>query len=58
MFIIGASLLALVIAARRLGVGVSSDGPPELWLALMFVVGAALVVVVGIDRLVALLRKR
>ncbi len=54
----GASMIALCIAARRLGLGVDDDGGPALWLALLFVVGASLMLIVLAGRLIAVLKKR
>lgn len=52
-------MLALCIAARRLGLGIDDDGgAPALWLSLLFVTGASLVVIVLAQRLAAVLRKR
>lgn len=59
MFVVGASLIALCIAARRLGVGLGADGStPSFWLASMFVVGAALLLVVFAGRLLQIMRRR
>ncbi|WP_156135170.1 MULTISPECIES: hypothetical protein [Arthrobacter] len=58
ILVVGASMLALCIAARRLGLGVDDDGGPALWLALLFVVGASLVLVVLAGRLIAVLKDR
>lgn len=59
MLIVGSSLLALCVAARRLGVGVAvGDQPPSLWLALMFLIGAALILIVLVGKLVDLVRNR
>ncbi|AUZ87341.1 hypothetical protein CVO76_06620 [Arthrobacter agilis] len=59
MLVAGAAMLALCVAARRLGIGVGEAGSgPSLWLALLFIIGAALVLVVLVERLVAILRKR
>ncbi|MHA7181109.1 hypothetical protein ACX80J_13425 [Arthrobacter sp. MDB2-24] len=57
MFVIGASMLALCVAARRLGIGMGADGP-SLWLALLFLSGAALILIVFIGRLASIVRKR
>ncbi|BBE23010.1 hypothetical protein MN0502_18930 [Arthrobacter sp. MN05-02] len=58
MLVAGAAMLALCIAARRLGLGVGEAGSaPSLWLALLFIVGAALVVVVLVERLVEIIRR-
>ncbi|PPB50500.1 hypothetical protein C4K88_00965 [Arthrobacter pityocampae] len=59
ILVVGASMLALCIAARRLGLGVDDDGgPPALWLALLFVIGASLVSIVLVQRLIEILTKR
>ncbi|WP_146067370.1 hypothetical protein [Arthrobacter sp. SX1312] len=58
VFVAGASMIALCIAARRLGLGVDDDGGPALWLALLFVVGASLMLIVLAGRLIAVLKKR
>lgn len=59
LFVVGASLIALCVAARRLGLGTGVDGgPPSLWLALLFLVGAGLLITVLVERALAALRKR
>ncbi|MBG6225684.1 hypothetical protein IWX63_002257 [Arthrobacter sp. CAN_A2] len=59
ILVAGMSMLALCIAARRLGLGIDDDGgAPALWLSLLFVTGASLVVIVLAQRLAAVLRKR
>ncbi|WP_157365948.1 hypothetical protein [Arthrobacter sp. Leaf234] len=57
-FLLGASLIALVIAARRLGWGTGDgDEGPALWLALLFIVGAVLLLAVLV-RTAVLVRRR
>lgn len=59
ILVVGASMLALCIAARRLGLGTDGDGgPPDLWLALLFVIGASLVLIVLVQRLIEVLKQR
>ncbi|WP_434994047.1 hypothetical protein [Arthrobacter sp. Ld5] len=58
ILVVGASMLALCIAARRLGLGIDDNGPPALWLALLFVTGASLVLIVLAQRFIEILRRR
>ncbi len=58
IFVVGASLIALCIAARRLGVGAATDtSGPAWWLASMFLLGAALLVIVLVEKIVEIIRK-
>ncbi|MHA7284314.1 hypothetical protein [Arthrobacter sp. TMS2-4] len=59
ILVVGAGMIALCIAARRLGLGIDDDGgPPALWLALLFVTGASLVLIVLVHELIDVLRQR
>lgn len=56
---VGAFLVVLCIAALWTGIGTGADGePPAPWLAVMFFVGAGMLVVVLVDRLISVIRGR
>ncbi|THJ66974.1 hypothetical protein E8P82_05820 [Arthrobacter echini] len=58
MFVVGASLMALCVAALRLGLGTATgEGGPAWWLAAMFLVGAGLLMIVLVQRILAMVRK-
>ncbi|MEC5198309.1 hypothetical protein RCH21_000517 [Arthrobacter sp. PL16] len=58
-FIVGASMIACTLAAWRLGWGANGSGEaPDLWLAALFFGGAALLLVVLVQKLVSAFRSK
>lgn len=59
MFVVGASLIALCVAARRLGLGTATDADgPAWWLASMFLLGVSLLAILLLEKLLGIRRNR
>jgi phosphatidylserine synthase len=57
--VVGAFMIVVCIAARWTGIGVGVDGGmPSPWLAALFIIGATLLLIVLVDRLIAVIRGR